>query len=59
MQTPSTTQHEQTYAADRNDAEARPQELSELDLEHVVGGKVTMQDFHFSQKVNKASPLLS
>jgi type VI protein secretion system component Hcp len=58
MQTPSTTQHEQTYAADRNDAEARPQELSELDLEHVVGGKVTMQDIHFTATVSKASPTL-
>ena len=58
MQTPSTTQHEQAYAADRNEAEAMPRALSELDLEHVVGGKVTMKDFHFTSKVNKASPLL-
>jgi type VI protein secretion system component Hcp len=59
MQTPSTPKYEQAYAEDRDDVEAMPRELSELDLEHVVGGKVTMQDFHFSQKVNKASPLLS
>ena len=58
MQTHSMTQYEQVYAADRNDAEAMPRELSDMELETVAGGKVQMQDFHFVAKMDKASPKL-
>ena len=31
-------------------------ELGETELKDVTGGKVTMQDFHFTMKMNKSSP---
>jgi hypothetical protein len=31
-------------------------ELSETELKDVTGGKVTMQDFSFTMKMNKSSP---
>jgi type VI protein secretion system component Hcp len=31
-------------------------ELSETELKDVSGGKVTMQDFNFTTKMNKSSP---
>jgi type VI protein secretion system component Hcp len=31
-------------------------ELGEAELKDVTGGKVTMQDFHFTMKMNKSSP---
>lgn len=58
MQTDNTTPHEQAYAVDRHDAEAMPRALSELDLEHVVGGKVIFQDILVTSKMDKPSPLL-
>jgi type VI protein secretion system component Hcp len=39
-------------------ADVDTQELSEDELDDVTGGKVSMQDFHFTQKINKASPNL-
>jgi type VI protein secretion system component Hcp len=33
-------------------------ELSEDDLEAVSGGKVHLQDIHFTKNVDKASPIL-
>ncbi len=33
-------------------------ELSEEELDTVAGGKVNLQDFHFTRKVDKASPIL-
>ena len=34
-------------------------ELSENDLDNVTGGKVALQDFHFTKKVDKSSSKLS
>ena len=31
-------------------------ELGEAELKDVAGGKVTMQDFHFTMKMNTSSP---
>ncbi len=31
-------------------------EVTEKDSEHVKGGKVAMQDFHFVMRANSASP---
>jgi type VI protein secretion system component Hcp len=60
---------EDTTMSDRikqqSEAEAQqqdqPQEIADLtaeNAEQVQGGKVSMQDIHFTTKVNKASPKL-
>jgi hypothetical protein len=38
------------------DEQLEPQELTFQQLEAVDGGKVTLQDFHFTSTVNKSSP---
>ena len=53
METHSTSQHAQADAVDRNNAEAMPRALSDLDLDTVVGGKVKLQDVHFVMQMNR------
>lgn len=38
------------------DEDIDAQELTTEQLESALGGKVTMQDFHFTTTVNKSSP---
>jgi type VI protein secretion system component Hcp len=35
-----------------------PAALSDTDLQQVAGGKVSLQDFHFTTTTDKSSPLL-
>ena len=44
-------QHEQAEATEDLD-------VTEQEAQNVKGGKVTMNDFHFTMKINKSSPTL-
>jgi hypothetical protein len=55
MHAPSNT-HPEISAVSQVSDKTRHQELSDAELDTIAGGKVEMQDIHFTTKMSKASP---